>query len=602
MPTINHREDMQKPIIAHRFLILILVCVLCTTYYVPVYGQSAKITVPSDVHTMTMTFDPQGSAPVNPEEGQMYFNSSSGQLFYYAHDATWKSFGAGSGSQDAAVATKIVAASNSLGAYKADYVCDGTDDQVEINAALSDISASGGAVYLLEGTYNLSGGGLGCGQSAPTNSIMICNVGKPRALIGSGRATVLKAVASDISVIKVKKISLVAGSVENILISQLTIDGNNLAQSGINMSDAAYCKIDKVRISNIRSGLNGDAAIESTSASSLGHHNTISNCFIQNNQCSGIVSSDSYDIIYNNTIFSTGESAGIALSSNSADVDGYSIVGNNYLRNNTTGISISDSPGNVIISNTIEDNALDGINISSAVGNAIFGNSFQGNSGRAIYLTDSSESNIFSNNIQSNIGSGIYLNSSSDNNICANVIYGNGVLGGGNQDPIYLAAGDRNMISSNRVFSSFAFSGTVYGINISGGSDNYVGANFLHDSNFFGSSFDVRLKNTGTATRFSGNNKIGIDQGNYTVSTGTLTPGSTSYIRISPSVSISSIAAGNCSGQLLIIEGAANGITLSGGAALKMHVSPLILNTNDILSLIWDGARWVEVEYKDNSP
>lgn len=38
-----------------------------------------------------------------------------------------------------------------------DYLCDGTDDQAEINAALAALPAGGGEVRLLDGTYHLSG-------------------------------------------------------------------------------------------------------------------------------------------------------------------------------------------------------------------------------------------------------------------------------------------------------------------------------------------------------------------------------------------------------------------------------------------------------------
>lgn len=42
-------------------------------------------------------------------------------------------------------------------AAECDYLCDGTDDQVEINAALAALPAGGGEVRLLDGTYHLSG-------------------------------------------------------------------------------------------------------------------------------------------------------------------------------------------------------------------------------------------------------------------------------------------------------------------------------------------------------------------------------------------------------------------------------------------------------------
>ena len=63
------------------------------------------------------------------------------------------------GTSSAQSATLVVAASNSSAKAKAaaDYVCDGTSDQTEINRAISALPATGGKIILLEGTYNLSG-------------------------------------------------------------------------------------------------------------------------------------------------------------------------------------------------------------------------------------------------------------------------------------------------------------------------------------------------------------------------------------------------------------------------------------------------------------
>lgn len=54
-------------------------------------------------------------------------------------------------------ATIIVAASDSLDKGRADYVCDGVADQVEIQKALDDARYVKGTVLLLEGTYYISG-------------------------------------------------------------------------------------------------------------------------------------------------------------------------------------------------------------------------------------------------------------------------------------------------------------------------------------------------------------------------------------------------------------------------------------------------------------
>lgn len=56
--------------------------------------------------------------------------------------------------------TVVVAAFNSSNASKAaaDYVCDGTDDQVEIQAAEDEIDSNSGIIQLMEGVYRLSAG------------------------------------------------------------------------------------------------------------------------------------------------------------------------------------------------------------------------------------------------------------------------------------------------------------------------------------------------------------------------------------------------------------------------------------------------------------
>jgi len=62
------------------------------------------------------------------------------------------------GAQVVRTATVVVAASDASAKSKAqaDYVCDGTDDQVEIQAAIDSLPSSGGKVVLMEGEYNLA--------------------------------------------------------------------------------------------------------------------------------------------------------------------------------------------------------------------------------------------------------------------------------------------------------------------------------------------------------------------------------------------------------------------------------------------------------------
>ena len=60
------------------------------------------------------------------------------------------------GGMPKSTATKVVAASDTPNATsRADYECDGTNDDVEIQAAIDALSASGGKVLLLEGTFSI---------------------------------------------------------------------------------------------------------------------------------------------------------------------------------------------------------------------------------------------------------------------------------------------------------------------------------------------------------------------------------------------------------------------------------------------------------------
>jgi hypothetical protein len=59
-----------------------------------------------------------------------------------------------------------------------DYLCDGTDDQVEIIQALNDLPATGGEVVILDGTYNIT-----ASINIPKDNV---------SLRGNGNATILK--------------------------------------------------------------------------------------------------------------------------------------------------------------------------------------------------------------------------------------------------------------------------------------------------------------------------------------------------------------------------------------------------------------------------
>ena len=79
---------------------------------------------------------------------------------------------------EAAYASLTIASKDSPNKQKADYVCDGIADQVEIQKAIDSLPSSGGMIELFEGTFNFS----------DDVEITKSNV----TIKGAGRSTILK--------------------------------------------------------------------------------------------------------------------------------------------------------------------------------------------------------------------------------------------------------------------------------------------------------------------------------------------------------------------------------------------------------------------------
>ncbi len=126
-------------------------------------------------------------------------------------------------------ATLIVAANDSTaqGKLLADYICDGTADQTEINNAITALPAGGGKVLLLEGLYYISG------------SITI----KSKTwLCGSGWGTVIKVPNATASQI----LMIINGAVlEEAIVSHLCLDGNLVNATGENFGFMFYPNISR---------------------------------------------------------------------------------------------------------------------------------------------------------------------------------------------------------------------------------------------------------------------------------------------------------------------------------------------------------------------
>jgi len=234
--------------------------------------------------------------------------------------------------------TRIVAASNSLDKDRADYVCDGTADQVEIMTAMDDLSVTGGTVLLLEGTYNING----------ELEIKYDNI----SLIGQGKGTKITTVAN------LDMITLY--NQKNIKIKDLFVYGSGLnSNTGIFLYQAYDTEVESCFVENC--GQNGISIYNNA------NRVLVSNCSIASNQGNGI--------------FLNGSN--------------YFIIANNIIReNNKHGISMSVQVGSLIVDNIIVDNdflnsaTYDGIWMESCDRCIVIGNVCKNNDKYEIELTN----------------------------------------------------------------------------------------------------------------------------------------------------------------------------------------------------------------------
>jgi parallel beta-helix repeat protein len=145
------------------------------------------------------------SRPSSPTEGMLYYDTDTDRLLVYAN-GKWQA--------DRSTTTVIVAPEDASQTAKdsADFVVPVTSDEAQntINSAIATLPSSGGTVYLLEGTYTVSGS-----IELPNNTT----------LSGAGSSTVIRLVdAHNASVDIITNSDVSTGS--NVTVRDLTIDGN----------------------------------------------------------------------------------------------------------------------------------------------------------------------------------------------------------------------------------------------------------------------------------------------------------------------------------------------------------------------------------------
>ena len=449
--------------------------------------------------------------------------------------------------------TLVVAASNSLDPSRADYQCDGVDDQIEIQAAIDALPAIGGEVNLLEGTYSINDPIL-----MPSNS----------SLVGSGFSTVLRLVdAKDVNIRVIINADGVAGN-QFIVIKNLTIDGNRAAQAaglqyGIFFDNVSYSLIENLHVKDFRQATPTAGIAIYNSTRNIISGNTVEGCWtgiktyqasnyniitknltrlnayhgigvdynsyylnINGNVCVenavGIQIVRGFDLLISNNLCHSNTSEGISTDSNSSRLV---IHGNTIRTNGSNGIAVSASQS-MVSDNHCTGNTHRGIQ-AWAVDLVIVGNVASNNNEAGIQLEPDAHRAIIKGNITNeNRRDGIYVRS--DNCVISgNFAQSNSQINNNVSSDI-TTDGDYNNIQNNTCRAGPLAFKPRHGIRVSaaGATLNLVANNDLYNDGFATSPFgDVGAgtivrnnrgwvtENSGAATVVNGTTLIVVNHG-----------------------------------------------------------------------------------------
>ena len=315
-----------------------------------------------------------------------------------------------------------------------DYLCDGTSDNVEINAAISALPSTGGEIIILDGTYNIA------------SSIATISTKQNILIRGNGNATILKRMSNSINLFTLNTSSC---------IKDLTIDDNNNTFSGSTV--LIEISSNNVTIDNIstinNANLNISIFVEKRGSGSL------SNINIKNNNLSSAIvfSFNTNEVNIINNIFTqltiSNNMSNSNIQNNVGIIDcgntlSYVSITENICNNGTDGITIEEFNHSILSNNICCNNSNNGINMTGSGANqsCINGNVCNNNSNYGIYLSFTNYMTA-SGNVCNLNGTGIYVFGNVSNvvisNINGNTCYNNTESG------ITLARVENSLITGN---------------------------------------------------------------------------------------------------------------------------------------------------------
>jgi parallel beta-helix repeat protein len=270
--------------------------------------------------------------------------------------------GGGSGKRT----TRFTVGSSQYGwtASDCDYLCDGTADEVEINAAIQALRSTGGEIVLLDGLYNL------------TSAIRIDkdNV----TLNGNGASTKIIRAFNDDEYGEAEGMVVISNSfcvVKNLYFDG--VSGTYASNNAINLYAGDNCIIaDNTIVNSSVDGILVD-----------GDYHTIDNNVITNCGNNGIyLYKGNKCVTVNNKIDNSGR-IGMYIYRFSD-----SVISNNIcLNSGGNGIDVYWSDHCTFTGNTLNDNNQSGLALTRGEGNIISGNAFNGNGNYGVYLNSMSE-------------------------------------------------------------------------------------------------------------------------------------------------------------------------------------------------------------------
>jgi parallel beta-helix repeat protein len=472
------------------------------------------------------------SRPGSPTEGMVYFDTTTDSLLTYAN-GKWQS--------DRGEYV-VVAANDSSQAAKdrADYVGDGESgdglttldgDQVQLNAAVSAVNATGGGtVFLMEGTYVLD-----------DEVSLLANV----RIIGSGQGTILTFPNGLSSGTSLRLLEDKTASVTGVEVRNLKLDGNganvsaSVSHTGIYFNDGTATnfgiKIDNITaidfdnygvhlaggdnnfvtnstfdgedVSTSNSGIYSFASYSTISGNTISRfalgisesttesYNIITNNIITDltgGSYSAIESGGDYSVVSDNVISLNTNADGIVVNGANQSINGNTITGGDY------GINTVNAATTTISSNTI-NGSIDGIFINNNDRGSITGNVISNTTDNGIEIVGGSDDwTVTGNEINNSAGYGIYLGNSNINRtvVSNNNLYNNG--GGATRSSIIIgasgAASDTN-VTGNRITDT---AGSGYAIDVTS-----FATNTYLSGNIFSGTGATTINDAGTNTIFA---------------------------------------------------------------------------------------------------